>query len=86
MHVYCNLLWDYKHDSSDEKIRNDFLLPVHHLLTKRPTYCMSEDARVMVGEIGDWYITDKYTYIRVNGATKAPHILPKYVTDHMVLT
>lgn len=47
---------------------------------------MSKDAWVVVGGIIDWYITDKYTYIWIYGVTKAPHILPKYLKNHMVLT
>jgi len=36
-------------------------------------------------EIGDWFVNEKITYIRIYGATKAPHLLPKVVTYHMIL-
>lgn len=86
VHVYFDLLWDFKYRSSYEKICNYFLIPLQRLLTYRPTFFMSEDAWVTVGNIRDRYITDKYTYIQIYGVTKAPHIISKYVTDHMVLT
>ena len=49
-------------------------------------YCMLEEERVIVGSIGDWYVTENHTYIRIYRATKAPHILPKYITDHVILS
>lgn len=37
-------------------------------------------------EIGDWFVGEKFTYIRIYDATKAPILFPKIVIDHMVLT
>lgn len=46
---------------------------------------MTENTRVSLSEIGDWFIGDKFTYIRIYDATKAPHLFPSLITDHMVL-
>jgi len=46
---------------------------------------MSDDAHNMVAEIGDWYDMVNNTYIRIYGATESLHIIPKFVTDYIVL-
>lgn len=86
IHLYCNQMWDCTYMSNYEQICNNFLIPLHHFLTGTITCCMFENARVVLSEIGDWFVTKKFTYIRIYGATKAPHLLPKIVTEHMVLT
>jgi hypothetical protein len=35
--------------------------------------------------MGHWYLDEHETYIRVFGATGAPHLLPIYVHDWLVL-
>jgi len=39
----------------------------------------------VLSNIGDWYIERDFTYIRIYGATKAPHLLPKFVPERLVL-
>jgi len=39
----------------------------------------------VVGEVGDWYVKKRRTYIQVFGATKAPHLLPKFIPDKLSL-
>jgi len=41
---------------------------------------------VTLCRIGDWYVIKNYTYIQVYGVIKAPHVPPKYVLVHMVLS
>ena len=35
--------------------------------------------------IGDWYVNERSTYISIYGATKAPHLLPRYAPDRLVI-
>lgn len=46
---------------------------------------MSDKAIVVIKRIGDWYLMEHNTYIRVHDATKAPHLLPWFVPDKLVL-
>jgi hypothetical protein len=46
---------------------------------------MSEKAIEAISEVGDWYVIDKGTYIRVFRAIKAPHVLPKFISDKLAL-
>jgi len=38
-----------------------------------------------VSKVGDWYITERGTYIRIFRATKAPHVLPRFIPDKLAL-
>jgi hypothetical protein len=35
----------------------------------------------MISKVGHWYLNERATYIRVFGATRAPHFLPANVPD-----
>jgi hypothetical protein len=39
----------------------------------------------MISKVGHWYLDENDTYIRVFGATEAPHLLPVYVADRLVV-
>jgi len=39
----------------------------------------------VVSMIGDWYVNERSTYISIYGATKAPHLLPRYAPDRLVI-
>lgn len=39
----------------------------------------------VLGRIGDWYLNEPSTDIRIYGATKAPHLLPKHVPERLVI-
>jgi hypothetical protein len=46
---------------------------------------MKDKALAIIRNIGDWYLMEHGTYIRIYGATKAPHLLPRFVLDKLVL-
>jgi hypothetical protein len=35
--------------------------------------------------VGDWYLMEYETYIRVYVATKSPNLLPKFIHDSLIL-
>ena len=39
----------------------------------------------MIAKVGHWYFDEHATYIRVFGATGAPHLLPMHVPDCLVV-
>jgi len=39
----------------------------------------------VVGKVEGWYALEKGTYIKIYGATKAPHLFPKFILDKLVL-
>jgi hypothetical protein len=42
-------------------------------------------AKKMISKVGHWYLDEHDTYIRVFRATRAPHLLPVYVPDRLVV-
>jgi hypothetical protein len=46
---------------------------------------LSKEAKGVISKMGHWYLDERETYIRVFRATGAPHLLPIYVPDRLVL-
>jgi hypothetical protein len=42
-------------------------------------------AKKVIAKVGHWYLDEHNTYIRVFGATGAPHLLPVHVPDRLVV-
>jgi hypothetical protein len=85
IHIYCKVLWEHKHRTEYHKICNHFFPPLYEFIFCAPAPCMTEKALSIIKNIGDWYVMQHGTYIRIYGATKAPHLLPRFVPDKLVL-
>jgi hypothetical protein len=46
---------------------------------------LSAIAKKMVVKVGHWYLDECTTYIRVFGATRAPHTLPSHVPNQLIV-
>jgi hypothetical protein len=46
---------------------------------------MTDKAITVIRRIGDWYLMEHGTYIRIYGAMKPPHLLPRFIPDKLVL-
>jgi hypothetical protein len=38
-----------------------------------------------IKEIGDWFLDEEFSYIRIYGCEGAPHFLPIYVPNQLAL-
>jgi hypothetical protein len=85
VHVYCSELWDINYKKYIYDICDCFLAPLHTIIFGYPTYRISREAMAGMKDIADWYLGKYYTYIRVYGNSKAPHLLPKYVPDRLLI-
>jgi hypothetical protein len=85
IHIYCKVPWEHKYRLDHQKICEHFLIPLYQLLFCSPMPCMTDKAQAIVGRVGDWYLLEYGTYIRVYGATKAPHMLSKFVLHRLAL-
>jgi hypothetical protein len=85
IHIYCKVLWEHKYMTEYHRICDYFLAPLYKFIFDSPTPCMTDKALAIVHKIGDWYLMEHGTYIRVYGATKSPHLLPRFVPDILVL-
>ena len=46
---------------------------------------MSYAAKKIILKVGHWYLDEHDTYIRVFSAIRAPHLLPVYVPDQLIV-
>jgi hypothetical protein len=73
IHIYCKVLWEHKYRTKYHKICENFLAPLYEFIFCSPALCMTDKALVIIRRIGDWYLMEHGTYIRIYGAMKAPH-------------
>jgi hypothetical protein len=85
IHIYCKVLWEHRYRTEYDHICNHFFAPLYESIFCAPAPCMANKALSILQNIGDWYLLEHGTYIRVYGATKAPHLLPRFVPDKLVL-
>lgn len=76
--VYCQDLWEHKYIRHYTRICDHFMAPLYTMIFCKPAPRLSEEAIQVVSMIRDWYVNEDSTYIRIYGATKAPHLLPRY--------
>jgi hypothetical protein len=81
VHVYFSVLWENKYKISITTICDGFIAQVHSLIFKQDFPRISEATRRVISKIGHWYLEERSTYIRIFGATGAPHLLPSHVPD-----
>jgi hypothetical protein len=54
-------------------------------MKNQPTPRFTQEATNVIKEIGDWFIDEEFSYIRIYGCEGAPHILPRYVPERLTL-
>jgi hypothetical protein len=85
VHVYFQILWDNKYKRSYSTICDFFLAPLYKIIFYRECPRLTKDAKKLISYIGNWYLQEDLTYLRICGATATPHLFPKYVPDRIVL-
>ena len=65
-------------------ICESFLGRVYFLLFNKEAPAFSPEAKSLIATMGDWYVGESFTYIRVYG-NNAAHMLPKVVPNRLVL-
>jgi hypothetical protein len=85
IHVYFSELWDANYKRYIYDICDFFLAPLHIIIFCYSAYKLSKEAMVGIKGIEDWYLGKYYTYIRVYVNSKAPHLLPKYIPDILLI-
>jgi hypothetical protein len=81
VHVYFNILWENRYKKSYALICDEFIARVYFIIFKKECPRLSVAAKKMISKVGHWYLDETTTYIRVFGATDAPHLLPAHVPD-----
>jgi hypothetical protein len=85
IHVYCKMLWENKYKEDYELICNGLFSTIYQVLFGEEEICLSPKGKNIVKEYGNWYMTPDGVYIRISCSTKAPHWLPHFVLDILLL-
>ena len=79
------MLWENKYKEDYELICNGLFSTIYQVLFGEEAPCLSLEGQNIVKEYGDWYMTPDGVYIRIPSSTKAPHRLPHFVLDTLLL-
>jgi hypothetical protein len=85
VHVYFIILWENRYKKSYALIYDEFITHINFIIFKKEFPILSTAAKKMVAKVGHWYLDKRSTYIRVFGATGAPHLLPAHIPDQLVV-
>jgi hypothetical protein len=85
VHIYCKMLWENKYKEYYELICNGLFSTLYHVMFGEESPCLSPEGKKIVKEYGDWYMKPNGVYIIIFGSTKAPHWLPHFVLDTLLL-
>jgi hypothetical protein len=85
VHVYFSILWENRYKRFYALICDEFIARVHFIIFRKECPRLSATTKKMISKVGHWYFKETSTYIRVFGATGAPHLLPVHVPDHLIL-
>jgi hypothetical protein len=85
IHVYFSTLWEIRYKRSYSLICDDFLARVYFLIFRKECPRLSMVVKKMIAKFDHWHFKETSTYIRLFGATVAPHLLPVHVPDRLVL-
>jgi hypothetical protein len=81
VHLYCHILWDNKYKRSYTNICDFFLVQLYYLIFYRECPRLPDDSKKLISHIGNWYVQQDLTHIRIYGTTTTPHILFEYVPN-----
>jgi hypothetical protein len=85
IHLYCSKMWAINCKNHFYDICNFFMVPLHLLLKNLPAPRFNQDTMNAIKEIGDWFINEEFSYIRIFGCEGPPHLFPGYVPDMLAL-
>jgi hypothetical protein len=85
VHVYFDVLWENRYKKSYSLTCDEFIAHIHFILFKKECPRLSATTKKMISKVGHWYLDEHDTYIRVFGATGAPHLLQAHVPDWLVV-
>jgi hypothetical protein len=85
VHVYFSILWENMQKKSYSLICDEFITWVYFIIFKKEFPRMYVATKKMITKVGHWYLYEHTTYIRVFGATRAPHLLPAHVPNLLIV-
>ena len=84
IHIYHAELWNTNYVTKFYDICENFLGWVYFLIFKKEAPAFSPKSKNIIATMGDWYVSESFSYIRVFGISTS-HMIPKVVTNRLVL-
>jgi hypothetical protein len=78
-------MWDINCKNFFYDIYNFFMVPLYFVLKNQPAPRFTQESIDAIKDIGDWYVDEEFSYIRIYGCEGYPHLLPRYVLDRLAL-
>jgi hypothetical protein len=83
IHVYHSKLWENKATDFVYEIFNWVMVPLHVPIFGNPPPMISDSIVTNLSSIADWYVEEKFSYLRVFGASVPPHAFPLFIPDKL---
>lgn len=85
VHHHYKIFWDTGYKGMIDVIFESFIAPLYHRLFGEEPPCMSKRAMETIVKVAHWFLIQEGTFIRVFNSYKAPHALPKFAMDNVLL-
>jgi hypothetical protein len=83
IHVYHAKLWENKAENFVYEIFNWVMVPLHVVIFGNLPPQISNNIVTNLSSIADWYVEEKFSYLRVFKASVPPHALPFFILDKL---
>ena len=85
IHLQTKVFWESRYKQDIEPISQVFIPALYKKLFSQDAPCMSWRARETLSQVAHWFPFAKYTFIRVFGSFRAPHAMPHFVIDRILM-
>jgi hypothetical protein len=84
IHIYHSKLWKENAKDYFYEIFHNVIILIHETLYGNPPPKISKKIMGNLGTIADWYIEERFSYIKVYGCFASPHALPNFLPDSLI--
>jgi len=84
IHLYHDILWESECQPHFYKICNKMMMPLYEKKFDRNAPRLSQEAMIDFTFVGNWFIEENFTCVKVFWSLTAPHVLPIYVPDKIL--
>jgi hypothetical protein len=60
------------------------MVPMHVYIFDNPPLKISDSIAINLSNVADWYVEEKFSYIRVFGTSVPPYAFPLFILDRLV--
>lgn len=84
IHIYHSKFWEENYGDHFYPIYHFVIIPIYEKLFHSKPLWISEEAKIGIAPIGNWYFEEKFSYMRIYNFQGALHALPHCVLDRLI--